>query len=258
MSAMTIFLLTLLILLGAMVLLWGVSLLRRDASIVDIFWGIGFAGVAGIGLWQGEPTARHRIFAALAIVWGLRLAIYLAWRNLGKGEDPRYQALRRKYGVRFPLISLPLVFGFQGLLIWIISWPLQVLAGQSEPWTIYDSFGAALWAAGFAFESIGDWQLARFKARPENRGKVLDRGLWALTRHPNYFGDAVLWWGLALPAIAGGAWWTILGPVVMTYLLMKFSGVPLLEKSLVETRPGYRDYIQRTNAFFPWRPRRER
>lgn len=254
---MTVFPLTLSILLGAVAILWVVSLILRDASIVDIFWGLGFAVVAAIGLWSGETTSRYRVFAVLAIVWGLRLAIYLAWRNWGKGEDPRYQALRRKYGARFPLLSLFLVFGFQGLLIWVISWPLQVLAGQSWPWTIYDSIGVTLWFIGFAFESIGDWQLARFKARPENRGKVLDRGLWALTRHPNYFGDALLWWGLALPAIAGGAWWTILGPIAMTYLLMKFSGVPLLEKSLVETRPGYRDYIQRTNAFFPWPPRRD-
>lgn len=255
---MTVFPLTLSILLGAVAILWVVSLILRDASIVDIFWGLGFAGVAGIGLWQGETMPRHRVFAVLAIVWGLRLAIYLAWRNWGKGEDPRYQALRRKYGARFPLLSLFLVFSFQGLLIWVISWPLQVLAGQSGPWTIYDSIGVTLWFIGFAFESIGDWQLARFKARPENRGKVLDHGLWALTRHPNYFGDALLWWGLALPALAGGAWWTILSPIAMTYLLMKFSGVPLLEKSLVESRPGYRDYIQRTNAFFPWPPRREK
>lgn len=244
----------------AVTLLWLLSLKLRDASIVDIFWGTGYVLVAALGLWRsGGESPRTTVFLGLAIVWGLRLSVYLGWRNIGRGEDPRYVALRAKYGANFPLLSLPLVFIFQGVLIWVISMPLQVPAEEGRRgWTVVETVGVVLWVIGFVFETVGDWQLARFRSRPENRGRVLDRGLWALTRHPNYFGDAMVWWGLSLPAVAGGAWWTAIGPALMTWLLMRFSGVPLLERSLVASRPGYQEYMKRTNAFFPrlW-PRRE-
>jgi steroid 5-alpha reductase family enzyme len=254
---MTLHFSTLLLLCGAMFLLWLVSLVRRDASIVDIFWGAGFALVAWLPL-RGTPVVagRQLLFSLLTIVWGLRLAVYLAWRNLGRGEDPRYQAMRARYGERFWLTSLPLVFLLQGGLIWIISLPVQALGGQTGGWRLADLLGLLLWMIGFGFEAVGDWQLARFKADPANRGRVLDRGLWAWTRHPNYFGDALVWWGLTVPVMAAGAPWVIISPLLMTWLLRRFSGVPLLEKGLHQTRPGYDQYVERTSPFFPRPPRR--
>lgn len=244
----------------ALFLLWLLSLRLRDASIVDIFWGFGFVLIAwtSYGLTAGAP-ARRALLTGMVTIWGLRLALYLAWRNIGKGEDYRYQAMRRRHGDRFPLISLLTVFGLQGVLMWIISLPLQLAQVPAEPaaLTPLDAIGAALWLIGLAFESIGDWQLARFKADPANKGRVMDRGLWAWTRHPNYFGDAVAWWGFFAIAAAAGAWWTVLSPVLMTLLLMKVSGVALLEKTLVKTKPEYQDYVRRTSAFFPRFPKRE-
>lgn len=245
------------IILGATTVLWLVSLWRRDASIVDIFWGAGFAGIAGYHWWHftAEPEGRLAISLPLTIIWGLRLAVYLGWRNLGRGEDPRYQAIRARYGRNFPLLSLPLVFLFQGGLIWIISLPVQLAPASGRSISIIDGLGIVLWATGFIFESVGDWQLARFKANPDNKGRVLDRGLWAWTRHPNYFGDALVWWGLSLPSILSD-WpanlWLVLGPLLMTWLLRRFSGVPLLEKGLLVSRPDYADYVARTSPFLPW------
>ncbi|MFN0088363.1 MAG: DUF1295 domain-containing protein [Blastocatellia bacterium] len=241
-------------------LLWLLSLKLRDASIVDIFWGIGFVLIAGTSylLTDGYPV-RRGLLTAMALVWGGRLAIYLAWRNIGKGEDYRYQAMRKRHGDRFPIVSLLTVFALQGVLMWIISLPLQTaqIPAQPDRLTLLDWVGAALWLIGLGFESIGDWQLARFKADPANKGRVMDRGLWAWTRHPNYFGDAVVWWGFFSIAAAAGAWWTVIGPALMTLLLMKVSGVALLEKTLVKTKPEYQEYARRTSAFFPWFPKNE-
>ncbi|MGH9841648.1 MAG: DUF1295 domain-containing protein [Blastocatellia bacterium] len=239
----------------ALLLLWLLSLKLKDASIVDIFWGLGFVLIAATSYRLTDGFAgRKLLLTALVVVWGGRLAGYLARRNIGKGEDYRYQAMRKRHGERFPIVSLYLVFGFQGVLMWIISLPLQAaqMATQPDRLTLLDWLGVLLWIIGFAFETIGDWQLARFKSDPANKGKVMDRGLWAYTRHPNYFGDAVLWWGYFLIAAATGAWWTVIGPILMTLLLMKVSGVALLEKTLVKTKPEYQDYIRRTSAFFPW------
>jgi len=249
------------IILGAMFALWLASLRLRDASIVDIFWGFGFVVVA----WTGFALAGHEgpgprplLLTALVTVWGLRLTVYLAWRNLGKGEDHRYQAMRERFGPRFGLISLPLVFLLQGLLILVVSLPIQWSHAHHGPATlgVLDALGLASFALGFAFESVGDWQLARFKADPANRGRVMDRGLWRYTRHPNYFGDFMVWWGLFLVAAATGqATWTVLGPVVMSVLLLRVSGVTLLEASLRRRRPAYADYVRRTSAFVPWPPK---
>ncbi|MDX1447640.1 MAG: DUF1295 domain-containing protein, partial [Acidimicrobiia bacterium] len=225
----------------------------RDASIVDIVWGLGFVIVAWVALWAGDADDRSWLIAVLAGVWGLRLAGYLAWRNLGKGEDYRYKAMRRRYGERFGLISLVTVFGLQGVLMWIVSLPLQAAAGSEIG--IVDWLGIALWAVGLFFEIVGDAQLARFKGDPANHGKVLDQGLWRYTRHPNYFGDFCVWWGLYLIALAGGAWWTVIGPAVMSVLLMRYSGVGLLEKTIGKRRSGYDEYVRTTNAFFPGPPK---
>jgi steroid 5-alpha reductase family enzyme len=236
-----------------MIATWLVSLALRDASIVDIVWGLGFVAVAWISVLVGTDDRRSLLVAALTTIWGLRLTFYLAWRNLGKGEDYRYQAMRRRYGARFGAVSLFVVFGFQGVLMWIVSLPVQTATGDTTG--PLDLLGILLWTIGIVFETVGDLQLARFKAKPQNKGRVLDTGLWRYTRHPNYFGDFCVWWGIFGIALAGGAWWSIVGPLVMTALLMRYSGAGLLEKTIGRRRPGYDEYVRRTNAFFPGPPK---
>lgn len=245
---------------GALMLsVWLLSLALRDASIVDIVWGPGFAIVAAVGLVLGDGvTGRRWAAGALTIVWGLRLGAHLLSRNWGSGEDYRYQAMRRRWGPRFGLISLFTVFGLQGVIMWVVSLPVQAAQTATSPsrfvWT--DALGAAVWAVGMFFEAVGDAQLRRFKADPDNAGEVMDRGLWRYTRHPNYFGDATMWWGLGIVAAGTGAWWALIGPVVMTVFLVRVSGVPMLERRLKRTRPGYAEYARRTSSFFPLPPKR--
>ena len=240
-------------------LLWLVSIALKNASIVDIFWGLGFVVVAWICFFSTtgfEP--RKILLTTLVTIWGLRLSIYLFWRNHGQGEDYRYQSLRARIGKNFPIISLFVVFIFQGLLIWLISLPIQATQASSEPtqFTIFDVVGIMLWFIGIFFESVGDSQLASFKSDPNNTGKVMDRGLWKYTRHPNYFGDALLWWGIFCIALSvPNGWWMVVSPIVMTTLLMKISGVALLEKTLKKTKPQYEEYVRKTNAFLPWFPK---
>jgi steroid 5-alpha reductase family enzyme len=246
------------VLLASAVALWLVSLPLRDASIVDRFWGSYFALTAAVTLALVESvTPRGILLTGLATVWGLRLSVYLSWRNWGQGEDYRYQAMRRHWGARFWWVSLFTVFVLQAVFAWFISLPLQIGVTRSEsPLNVLDYVGAGIWLAGFAVESVGDLQLARFKADPTNAGKVMDRGLWRYTRHPNYFGDAVQWWGLYVIAVsAPGGIWTVLSPIFMTYLLMRVSGVPMLERKLKKTRPEYADYAERTSSFFPKPPK---
>lgn len=239
-------------------LLWLLSLRLSDASIVDIFWGLGFVGVAWIGFGWGDGAAPRKLWLAVfASLWGLRLSGYLAWRNLGKGEDARYQAMRKRNGDKWPLRSLVVVFWLQAALIFVISLPLQVAMSQPSPSSlgVLDVVGMALVLLGTACEGTADWQLARWKRDPQHRGQVMQHGLWRYTRHPNYFGDFVVWWGLYCGALATGVGaWTVLSPVLMSLLLMRVSGVPLLEKSMKE-RPGYADYVRRTSSFFPRPPR---
>jgi steroid 5-alpha reductase family enzyme len=244
---------------GLMTAVWLLSLLKRDASIVDVFWGLGFVLLAwGWAVPAGVATVRRWLVPALVTVWGVRLAVHIFLRGRGQGEDWRYRAMRERWGAAFPWVSLAVVFWLQAVLLWIVAWPLLAAVTSPEPsgWTWLDTLACLLFAVGFAFEAVGDWQLARFKADPANRGRVMDRGLWRYTRHPNYFGDAVLWWGLACFAWATpGGWWTLAGPVLMTFLLLRVSGVTMLEKGMEEKRPAYREYKQRTRAFFPWFPR---
>lgn len=245
--------------LAAVTLAWLISLWKRDVSIVDIFWGLGFVGLSWLYRGLGpEADFRHQVLLVLVTVWGVRLALYLLWRNWGSGEDPRYQAMREYRGANFWWMSLLTIFCLQGVLIWIISTPLLVVHLSTGPpvWTWTDMAGLLCWSIGFFFEAVGDWQLARFKADPANRGRVMRTGLWAYTRHPNYFGDAMVWWGFFFFALSiSGGLWTVVGPVVMTILLLKVSGVALLEQTITERRPEYRDYMQKTNAFLPWFPR---
>jgi steroid 5-alpha reductase family enzyme len=246
--------------LALLTVLWAVSLVLRDASIVDVFWGTGFVFVAwtAYALADGSQD-RALLLALLVTAWGLRLTAHLAHRNLGKGEDYRYAEMRRRHGDAWPLRSLFVVFWLQGALIWVVSLPVQVAMADPTPAGLgpLDWVGTAVWAVGLTFEAVGDWQLSRFKADPANRGKVMDRGLWRYTRHPNYFGDFCVWWGIWLVALAAGStWWTVVGPTVMSVLLIRVSGVALLERSLSRRREGYADYVARTSAFFPRPPRR--
>jgi len=240
--------------------LWIVSALVRDVSIVDIFWGAGFALVAVGGfVWGGASAApRSLLVSAMAAVWGLRLAGYLLSRNLGRGEDARYAAMRRRAGARFRWTSLFSIFWLQGAILWFVSLPVQVVqAAPGGPLGALDAVGVAIWLVGLLFESVGDYQLARFKADPANAGAVMDRGLWRYTRHPNYFGDFCVWWGVFAVALsAPHGLYTIASPALMSFLLLRVSGVPLLERGLRKTRPGYEAYARRTSSFFPRPPRR--
>jgi steroid 5-alpha reductase family enzyme len=242
-----------------MLLLWGLSIPLRDVSIVDIAWGAEFVVVAWLTFfWSGVgQQLQDWLLPVLTTLWGLRLAGYLLWRKWGEGEDRRYGAMRDRRGASFWLQSLYVVFLLQGLLLWIISLPLQVGVGASSAkGIVWQAFGAGLWLTGFLFESVGDWQLARFRRDRSNNGQVMDRGLWRYTRHPNYFGDFCVWWGLGLIALGRGAEsWTLIGPAVMSVLLMRISGVSLLESSLRSSKPGYEEYARRTSTFFPWPPK---
>lgn len=252
-----------LIILGAMAILWLISLLLKNSSIVDIFWGAGFV----ITNWayfalapEGFP-ARKILISILVTIWGLRLSFYILWRNWGKPEDFRYQAMRAQVGRAWRWQSFLKVFLLQGLLMWMIGAPLLFPHYHAAPktLTILDYGGIAIWVIGFFFEAAGDWQLARFKADPGNKGKLLTSGVWRYTRHPNYFGDAAQWWAYFLIAAATPwGWVTIFSPILMTLLLLRVSGVALLEKSLKGTKPGYEEYVARTNAFVPWFPRKSK
>jgi steroid 5-alpha reductase family enzyme len=261
MNFLEIYALAGLVALGLMAALWLLSLALRNASIVDIFWGTGFVitNWVGFALTPEGFLARKVLISLLVTVWGLRLSLHILRRNWGKGEDFRYQAWREQAGDKWWWQSFFKVFLLQGALMWIISAPL--LAAQVSPapasLTFLDLLAVVVWVEGFIFEAGGDLQLARFKANPENKGKLLNSGLWRYTRHPNYFGDAAQWWGFYLVALAAGGWWSIFSPLIMTYLLRNVSGVKLLEKSLVDTKPGYREYVETTNAFFPWSPRKK-
>ena len=250
----------LLVILGMMTLLWLLSLTQKNASIVDIFWGIGFVITVWVFflLTPDGFLARKLLIASLTTIWGLRLSLHILRRNWGKPEDFRYHAWRQEAGTAWWWRSFFKVFLLQGILLGIIAAPL--LAAQLHPapecLTLLDFLGAAVWLMGFFFEAVGDLQLARFKADPANKGKVTNRGVWRYTRHPNYFGDSAQWWGYYIIAAAGGGWWTIFSPVLMTLLLLRVSGVTLLEKTLA-ARPGYADYIKNTSAFIPWFPRKK-
>ena len=237
-------------------LTWMVSLFKADVSIVDSLWSLIFLALCTSYFLSSEfTTPRGTVVLVLVTLWALRLSAYITWRNWGKPEDARYQAIRRKHAPNFALKSLWLVFLLQGALAWIISLPLLAAIAGSRPLSLLDAVAAVLVLSGTLFESIADAQLAAFKARPGTRGQVMDKGLWRYTRHPNYFGECCVWWGFYLFAVATGGWWSIISPLLMTVLLLRVSGVALLEKDITERRPGYRNYIQRTNAFFPGLPR---
>ena len=242
---------------------WLVSLVLRNASIVDITWGLGFVVVAWVSTLRADEAAGSAsLMVAMITLWGLRLGVYLFWRNHGKGEDYRYVAMRRHWGPRFWIISLATVFGLQGALMWVVSLPVQVSHVGDARGGAFSGVavlvGLVLYAVGLLFEVVGDAQLARFKADPANEGKVMRTGLWRYTRHPNYFGDACVWWGVGITAQAvTGTWWALVGPLVMNILLLRVSGVALLERSLRKRKPEYAEYVRTTSAFMPRPPRRQ-
>jgi len=238
-----------------MLVLWGVSLLRKDASLVDRFWGLGFLALYGYQLADCRfLTFRAALVLGLVSLWAIRLSVYIHLRNRKHGEDARYRKMRVSMGKNFWWMSLFSVFFLQGTLMWLISAPLVfiLLFPQSDQATLFDYFGIALWSLGFLFEAVADFQMARFKRESGNAGKVCRRGLWNLSRHPNYFGEAVLWWGFGVICLNTSVGYLALySPVLMTYLLLRVSGVSHLEKHLSETKPGYVDYVKSVPAFFP-------
>ena len=247
----------LLALLGLAAMGWVASVPLRNVSLVDSLWSLMFLLCAVLyTLGQRTLSVRAVLVLVLVALWSLRLAAYITWRNRGHGEDRRYQAIRQRNEPGFTWKSLYLVFGLQAGLAWVISLPLLAAAGSRTPLGILDAVGALLWLVGIVFEAGGDLQLARFKRDPGNAGKVMDRGLWRYTRHPNYFGDFCLWWGFYAFALAGGGWWSVVGPLLMCALLLKVSGVTLLESDIAERRPAYADYVRRTPVFFPGPPKR--
>ncbi len=257
MSAVLLWLHALPAMLGLAAIAWVIATVRRNVGLVDIFWSLFF--LTGAAVYAAAMTTleiRGWLVLALVTVWSLRLSGYLAARNWNAPEDRRYRAMRERNDPGFAWKSLYLVFGLQALLAWVISAPLAAAIGSADSLGALDIVGTALVAFGIGFETLADAQLSRFKELPANAGRVMDRGLWRYSRHPNYFGECCVWWGLYAIALGAGGWWTVFSPIVMTVLLLKVSGVTLLERDIGERRPAYRDYVARTNAFLPG-PRRE-
>lgn len=244
---------------GIMVMVWLVSLRLHDVSIVDIAWGAtGAIIAASTFLLTNGAAPRKLLITGMTVIWGGRLAAHIAVRKKGTEEDFRYAAMRAEHPGSFSYRSLITVFLFQAFLIWTVTVPVQVAQASARPagLTILDLLGLGVWTVGFSFEAISDRQLRQFLFDPANQGKVMDRGLWRFSRHPNYFGDSLIWWGIFLVAAATPLGWiTLFSPVLMTVFLTRISGVPMLEEALAERREGYREYMRRTRPFFPWPPR---
>lgn len=251
------YLLGLVALLAAAAATWAVSVAKRDVSIVDVLWGPLFLVAALAYAWPFEElTARGILVLVLVAAWSVRLAVYIAARNAGHGEDYRYREIRRRNEPGFTFKSLYLVFWLQAVLAWVVSLPLLAAQRGANALGWLDWAALVLVVGGLLFEGIADAQLQRFKADPRNRGRVLDRGLWRYSRHPNYFGECCVWWGFACFGFAVGAWWVLASPLLMTWLLLRVSGVALLERTIVDRRPAYAEYVRRTSAFVPLPPRK--
>ncbi|MGI9233936.1 MAG: DUF1295 domain-containing protein [Woeseiaceae bacterium] len=254
---MTIYWITLAILLGTAVVAWTVSLVTNDVSFVDSLWSIFFLVAAIVFAFNADELGpRSMTVLALVAIWSIRLSLHITVRNWGEDEDYRYQLIRENNSPGFAFKSLYIVFGLQAVLAWIIATPLYPAIASNLSLGVIDAVAIGLWIVGFLFETVGDYQLAAFKADPSNKGRVLETGLWRYTRHPNYFGEFCIWWAFWLFALATGAWWTVFAPLLISLLLLKVSGVAMLERTISDRRPKYAEYIQRTNAFFPG-PRRK-
>jgi len=230
-------------------LVWVISVFQRNVSIVDSWWSVLLVSAALVYI--DGAGQREWLVLSLLILWALRLSLHITIRSWGEQEDHRYQAIRKKYSPRFTFKSLFIIFIFQAILAWILSLPLFFILSNPSELNLVALIATVIVFFGIVFESIADWQLQCFKSNPANQGKVMDQGLWYFSRHPNYFGEALVWWGFSLFAIGQGFWWSIISPLLLSYLLLKFSGVNLIELSISERRPGYRDYIDSTSAFIP-------
>ena len=249
---MTIYLTALGAILAVAALAWVVSVLVEDVSFVDSLWSLFFLLAAIVFAIELESfSARSALVLVLVAIWALRLSLHITVRNWGEPEDHRYQAIRANNEPGFVVKSLYIVFGLQGLLAWIVAAPLLPAMAAGPGLGVLDAIAVALWAFGFFFEAVGDYQLSRFKADPDSSGRVLNTGLWRYTRHPNYFGEFCIWWAFWLFAVSAGAWWTVFSPILMSILLLRVSGVAMLEKTIEERRPEYAAYVRSTNAFFP-------
>ncbi len=246
------YLLALIVILGIGVASWLLSVVKKDVSFVDSLWSLFFLVAAGVfAIGADSLSIRGALVLTLVTIWALRLSIYITARNWGEPEDYRYQTIRANNEPGFAFKSLYIVFGLQGVLAWLVALPLLPAITSDVALGPLDIAAALLWLTGFVFEAGGDYQLARFKARADSKGRVLNTGLWRYTRHPNYFGDFCIWWSFYLFAVASGGWWSIASPLLMSLLLLKVSGVAMLENTITERRPQYADYIRNTNAFFP-------
>jgi steroid 5-alpha reductase family enzyme len=241
-----------------LIVVWLISIPLKDVSIVDVAWGVAIAlsGWIAFAVGGGNPD-RSLLMVVLVTLWGGRLAGYIASRKLRHGgEDSRYAAMRERSGGSFIWVSLGKVFLLQAALAWVIGLVLVGSGTYHGELGWLDLAGVVLWVTGIYFEAGGDAQLARFKRDPVNKGKVMNQGLWRYTRHPNYFGEFCIWWGFYALALSAGAWWTIVAPLIVTALVTKVSGAAHLERSTMGERPGYREYVERTSAFFPRPPRK--
>ncbi len=231
---------------------WVYSVLRENVSVVDSLWSLFFL-LAAMVFAASAPALSDRgvIVLVLVAIWALRLSLYITSRNFGEEEDYRYRSIRSNNEPGFALKSLYIVFGLQGVLAWLVALPLLPAITADVPLGLLDVMALSLWLVGFVFEAGGDYQLSRFRKDPQNAGRVLDTGFWRFTRHPNYFGDFCIWWAYYLFAVSAGGWWSVASPILMSLLLLKVSGVAMLERTISERRPKYLEYIETTNAFFP-------
>lgn len=237
-----------------MLVAWLISLPLRNVAVVDIFWGPAVAAAGVTWLVQAGLAGRGVLAVLLAVLWAMRLALHIFWRGRGQPEDRRYREIRARNEPNFALKSLWLVFLLQAVLAAVIALPLLGAATSTAPLGPLDVLAAAAWLAGFVIQAVADLQMARFQRGPDAGRRVMDRGLWRYSRHPNYFGETVMWWSLGLIALGGGAWWALAGPLLLTFLLLKVSGVALTEKDIASRRPEYQAYIRRTSAFVPLPP----
>ena len=239
------------------VLTWLVSVRKHDVSIVDTVWSVMIWAGGAVYAWMASSlTARGWLAIALLTIWATRLSVYISVRNHGEPEDRRYQRIRANNEPNFAFKSLYIVFLLQALLAWIVSLPLLAATQGTRALGLLDVLGALLVLTGISLESVADAQLSSFKRLPDSQGRVLRTGLWRYSRHPNYFGECCVWWGFGLLALGTGGWWSVVSPILMTLLLLKVSGVSLLERDIGNRRPEYAHYMESTSAFVPWPPRR--
>ena len=253
---MQIYFITLIPMLVIACLGWSLSLRNDNVTVVDSLWAMFFLIATAITFsLLNAPSERAYLVLVLVSIWSIRLSTYLHHRNHNKAEDLRYQAIRARNQPNFRYKSIYLVFILQAFLAWFISLPLNLASQSTNSLNAFDLIGVSLWIIGMFFQVLGDAQLSLFKSVPENKGKVLDKGVWRYTRHPNYFGESCIWLGYGLIAVAAGAWWGMISSAFMIYLLIKVTGVKLLEADIAHRRPDYKSYVQKTNAFLPWFPK---